>query len=381
MGRRVKRPGWLWSVSLGRIFIAVSVSTITPFFVYLMVLTFWLDDLSSDWVRLPGSWLAFLFATAFCIPLAISAISGVLDATIARSRGRQVRGLLFSGTALVPDVRVSPSRPYFFAEGRPGFVMRITLLAVVAVPALAVMNAQLGLDGPGPFRAYWVGAVAAGWSMIALPSATLDLLGTYLYPASTPQVRARRFKILALAFVGLLVAWVVVTALWSEALPLEESVVATMMSSVFVGLMLAALTAYSVALAQRAISRDLRHAAVEAVAIDGRLRASDALSKHETPGFLVTDQGGQLVGWLSRGDALGSPDSLLSDLARPLIDPVPIAAEQQVSDLCQALDPHIDGAAVVALAHDATPVGFIVVSDAFRYVTGDSAWSRTPNPA
>jgi hypothetical protein len=66
----------------------------------------------------------------------------------------------------------------------------------------------------------------------------------------------------------------------------------------------------------------------------------------------------------------------MSGLARPLIDPVPIEAEQRVSEMCRALDPYFDARDVVALAHEGALVGYVVIARAFEYVTGDSAWTR-----
>lgn len=382
MGKRAKPPGWLISVKFGRLSVAVSARALTPFLVYLWVLLIRLDSASSEWIAPPEHWLVFIILMALGIPFVISVVSGLMGAMIARRQGRQVRGFVFSGSTLLPDVRVSPSQPGGLLKGRPQKIARVALLTIVAAAALAVSYAQVGLNGPGPFREYWAGAFAAGWSMIALPSALVDLLAVYLWPAPTPRARSRRFRFLALAFCGLIVAWVAVMALfWPRESPFGVIIRSTIGGSVLAGLVLAAAAAASVALAQRVIPRDLRNAAVEAVAVDGTLRASDALSMHETPGFLVTDGHGQLVGWLSRGDALGSPDSLFSDLARPLIDSVPIEAEQRTFELRQLLDPYHDGREVVALVHDGTPVGYIVVARAFEYVTGDSAWSRLADPA
>lgn len=378
MDKARKVPGWLALVNVRRHHVAISISVLNPMILFPFAIATWLSSTSFDWAPVPGSWRAFMIGTAFGIPVAISVVNGALDAVIARSQGREVRGFGFGGPTLRADRRVSPSRPVDVVELRPTALMSVVLLTVIAVLALVGMNAQLGRDGA--FREFWVGAVAAGWALFALPWAAIQLAESHHRPAPTRQERVRWHRNIALAFVGLILALNVAKVLWPEVLSAGGMVV-TMSPFLELGLWYAAIGAGVAALGQRGVARDLRHAAVSAVAVDGGVQASDALEMNDTQGFLVADAEGQLVGWLSRADALGSPDSVLSDLAQPLLDPKPIDAEQHPSVMGRALDPHFDGHKVVAVAHDGTPVGYIVVADAVMHVTGDSAYSKLRNPA
>lgn len=372
MGKSLRRPGLLASVSLGRHSFAISPSVLLPISVYMVVVWFRLKQVYSDMPRPGGYGLLSVCLTVFGIPLVISVITGLICAGIARFRRREMHGFAFTGATMLPVMRVSPSRPGGIVDARPYSVIRIALLGIAATWGVAVAHSQMPVDGTGPSQLYWVGAMAISWSLIALPPALLDLVAGYLWPAPTPQARGRRFRVVT-RVLGVLM---VVCLLGTVSRPPDPSgIIFRLMvgEPLLVGLMLAILASRSVAMGQRAPARDLRQAAVKATVLSGDLRAAEALSDDEAQGFLVADQQGQLAGWLSRDDALRSPDLPLVDLVRPLLDPVPIEAVQHVSDLVAVVDPYLDGGEVVALSLDGTPVGYIAVSRAFEYVTGKSA--------
>ncbi len=374
--KRMRKPGELWAAKMGRHRIAISISVLGMVFTYLLMIALRFADISANLSGLHGSQVAFMVATVILAPVVVVALGALADYAVATRQRCDVAGFLATGFSVLPDIRVSPSSPFSFAEGRAMAAARSGVYALLAALGVAAASAQLNVEGSGSFPVYWIGAMVGGWSLMALAIALLELVVGFLWQAPTARIRARRLRVTTLVIVAVALAWMIVVA-WEMGSPMFVSVVRYVVGwPVTMGLMWGGLTTNAVAGSQRALARDLRQVAVEAVVVDGASRASEAVELHETPGFLVAGRDGGLAGWVSREEAVGSPDALLSDLAHPLLDAVPIAAELREHDLKSAIDPSFDAGCMVAIAVDGTPVGYIEVLHAFEHVTGNAAWAE-----